>query len=326
MDKTPDQKWLYEHVMLQNSTVLIYGKTQSFKSFIAQHSAMGVATGIETLGWKPLIKAPTFYCPLEGRNAIKKQRRPAWRIAHGVEGVTDFYVMPAPMLTFPEEVAEFMDELRKKLNGRKAGMIVLDTVSKVMVGLDPTRDAPRLVRFCDRLVEEFECTVVAIGHSGHDEKKGMRDSSAYHAGFDTVIEMKGNNRMKITQATVLKHKDAAEPEKPYHFQGKQVGPSLVFFPVSAEAAGEIENADNPFDRKKIGAVLQGLGAIGMDKGVTTMVLAATVAPGREGMSAEEIEQGKADAAKKLAGLSKKSLEAYCERGPTGLLWFLPAAE
>lgn len=326
MDRTPPANWHYENVIPNAATVLIYGKTQSFKSFIALALGLGSATDKETLGLKPLVTGPVFYAALEGRANIKRKRRPAWRVAHEVEGVTDFYTMPAPMIAFPEEVQEFGDQITARLAGRKPAMIILDTVSKIMVGLDPTRDAPRFIRFVDSLVEAFGCTVIAIGHSGHDEKRGPRDSSAYQAGFDTVIEMKGNHRTKVTALQVVKHKDNEEPEEPYYFQGKLVGPSLVFFPISAKEHHDLAHADDPFDRHKIGAALQELNAYGPEQGVTTQVLAAHITKVEEGASVEEVEAAKARTARTLGALARSKLEAYCQRGANGLTWFLPASE
>jgi hypothetical protein len=326
MDLTPAGKWLIDQILPWQATVLLFGATQSFKSFIALAMAWAKATGVHTLGFhltEPEEILPTFYAALEGRADIKRKRRVALRMANSVTGKTAFYVMPAPMIAYQEEVEEFVAQLTEKLAGRQCGMIVFDTVSKMMVGLDPTRDAPRFVRFCDAMVERFGCTVMAIGHSGHDVKKGMRDSTAYHAGFDTVIELQGDRRTKTTNLTVLKHKDEDEPADTFHFKGELVGPSLVFSPITPDEAHKIHSEDDPVDRLKVGAALQRLNAYGLDNGVTTDVLATELAPVLENETPEQHEEAKTKTARALSALSRSRLQGYCDKVEKSLIWFLP---
>lgn len=325
-DRTPAAQWLFELLIQCATTVMIYGASGTFKSFIAMAFALAAATGKSTLGFDPLVRGPTFYAALEGRADIKRKRRPAWKLVHEVEGQTDFYTLPAPMLAFPEEVQEFGDQIRARLAGRKPAMIVLDTVSKMMVGLDPTRDAPRLVRFCDSLVEAFDCAVVALHHVGHDEKKGPRDSSAYYAGFDTVIELKGNKAQKVTAARVLKHKDAQEPEHPFAFQGKPVANSLVFQRISEDEHSSLTATEEPMEARKVGAALQNLNAYGPDQAVSTQVLASSLTAPIANESVEQSQAAVGKTARALGALARTRLAAYCDRVEGKLVWSLPTPQ
>jgi len=309
MDTEPDPRWQVEGVIQERSTIMLYGPSGGGKSFIALDLGLAIATGKPTFGTTPTITGPVFYAANEGRSATKGKRRRAWRIAHEVVGKTPFYVMAAPMLCFPDEVTEFKAEIIKRLShGSWPALIIVETVSKMMVGLDPTRDAPQLVKFCDHLCEYFHCSVMAVHHTGHDEARGPRDSSAYHAGFDTVLRVKGNLReCPAIEVQVMKHKDQEEREEPFTFVAKPMAGSLVLQGTTSTEHRTYTSDPSEIDGPKVGAVLARLGAYGRDQGLATPVL--------------EVEL-KVSAAL-LRKLAKGKLAPYCEGSGRDLLWYLP---
>lgn len=326
MEQGEDPTWLIPDLIPEKATVLLYGPTQSYKSFLALDVACSISTGTETFGTSPTICGPTFYGALEGRTNIKRKRRLSWKVARGVDALPDFYVGPAPMIAMPDEVQQFGDAIVKRCAGRVPRLVIIDTASKAMVGLDENNagDASKFIRFCDSLVEHLGCTVMAIGHTGKDGERGHRGSSAFPAGFDTVIRVRADRATKAVQVNVEKHKDAEEREVPWFFEGRSIGQSLAFFPISADAHRMLTASDKEFTPKKIGSALQTLGAFGEDKAVTTTVLASAVVEQREGQAVEEHQEAVARAARSLQSLAKTKLEAYCERSGRELMWSLPA--
>ncbi|MDK6548045.1 hypothetical protein QP375_26565, partial [Escherichia coli] len=49
----------------------------------------------------------------------------------------------------------------------------------------------------DVLAQRYSCAVVVVHHSGKDEARGMRGSSAMYAAADTVIICKRGNGLSI---------------------------------------------------------------------------------------------------------------------------------
>ena len=317
--------WLIQDLIPERSTVLLVGRTGSYKSFLALDLAIGISTGTETFGSVPSAPGPVFYGALEGRNNIKKARRRAWKIARGVDKTPDFYVGTAPMVAFEDEMQEFCQQILGRLHGRHPKLIIIDTLAKSMAGLNENdaRDAGRFIRFCDALVETFGCSVLVLHHSGKDDARGARGSSAFQAGFDTVLEARAHKRTKAVAVYVVKQKDAEEKEAPWTFEGKEVGSSLVFFPTSAAEHHALTAKDDPLDRLKVGAALQSLNAYGLENGVTTNVLAQTMAPGNEADTQETRAALQSKTARVLGSLSKTRLDAYCTKQPSGLVWHLP---
>lgn len=122
------------------------------------------------------------------------------------------------------------------------------------------------------------------------------------------------------------HKDAEEPEKPWTFEGHVVGPSLVFTPISgAEYQAQVKE-DDPFERTKIGAVLQRLGAVGRENAVSSLILATELTPTVENETADRRAAALTKSQRILGSLASRSLEAYCTKEGRDLLWWLPLPE
>jgi hypothetical protein len=315
MDKEPDGKWLVPGVIPDRATVLMYGPTGSYKSFLALDLALGIATGRKTFGQEP-EQGCVFYGALEGAPDIKRARRPAWRLARGVTNKTPFYVMPAPRVHSLQEMEDFAEQIQLTLKDRECKLVVLDTASKMMVGSDATKDVPRLVAFCEGLVMRFGCSVVVVHHTGRDATKGPRDSSAYEADFDSVIRVTSPTRHVVT-AHIEKHKWADAPEQPFTFQGHKIAKSLVFEPTTEAEHAKLTQDDEMFSKKTVGEALKAIGAKGKANGVTTDALLTEMLPHEAGNKVA-LERAK----KALKGLIEKKLAMYCSGEGKALIWHL----
>ena len=276
-ENEPDPKWIVKDLISERSTVLLYGPTQSYKSFLMLDIALGISCGQETFGDTP-SPGIVLYAALEGRAHLKKARR-SWKLAKQIDKINNFYIGLAPMIGVNGEVQEFGDEIFKRCNGQKPKLIIIDTLGKAMAGLNENdaQDAGKFIRFCDSLVEQFDCSVLAIHHTGKDQTKGARGSSAFHAGFDTVIEVAAKRSSKAVSVWVKKHKDAEEREQPWTFEGRNIGGSLVFFSTTPQDHHILLNEDNEFSHQNIGKILKDLNAFGEDKGVATHIIALELA-------------------------------------------------
>lgn len=326
LDDEPDPAWIVKELISERSTVMLYGQSGSYKSFLVLDICLSVAMGLPTFG-SDTKSGLVFYAALEGKAHLKKARR-AWRVLKGIEGKIDnFFVGRAPMVAIDAEVQEFGDEIVRRCAGRKPAIIVIDTLSKSMAGLNENdaADANRYITFCDSLVETFGCTVISVHHSSDKtEGRGARGSSAFKAGFDTVLEVKAHKATKAVSVYVEKHKDAEEREKPWTFEGRITGASLTFEATTAEAHRLLVGDSKEITPKTVGAALKGLGAFGEAAGVTTAVLATQIAPARENESVEERAAAIARTGRALTAEAKGALEGYVTKQGKGLIWHLPA--
>lgn len=308
------------------STVLLVGAKGTFKTFIAHHLLLGWAAGVETLGLKAVRQGPTFYAAHEGRKKLRKGRRRAWELVHDMKDKSyPFFIAGAPYVADPEGCEEFREQIRVRLrkSREKCAGVVLDTVAKCLRGLDEdTRGMGVFVDFCDSLVYEFECPVLAIAHTGKGPDKRARGAYALEAGFTTVIDIE-REASKVLKLSVRHQKDGEEVEKPWLFKGHEVAGSLVFQPLAAEEYEKKKQNNDPFERAKVGGALKEIGAIGKDKAITTAVLANQMTTQFENEDQEIYQKRLGETEKGLRKLSKFRLSAYCHGEGRTLTWSLP---
>lgn len=335
MEASPDPEWLIPGLIPDRETIAWAGATGSFKSFLSLDLALAVATGEQTyIGAKPLRVGHVFYSVLEGRSALEKTRRRAWQTLHGLDNAAmfRFHTMPAPRLVVDGEVTEFGETIQTYMQenfpGEPVAMILIDTMAKSMAGMDEMspKDAGLYVQVCDNLAESFKCVVMSVAHHGKDEKKGIRGSSAFQAGFGSTIEVsRAAPKSMVVNVNVIQHKDAPEPDKPWHLEGRSMGQSLVFQRLTPEEYNLLTVEEEAFGHKLIGAALRKLHAIGEAHAVTSHVLATALVAIVEGEDAELRQKKLAAASRKLTKLARGKLDGFVKFEGRDAMWFLPAA-
>ena len=317
----PQPTWLVPNVLPAVGTALIAGQTQSYKSFLILDIALAIATGRDTFGKKIATPGLVFYAALEGMYGVANGRSTAWQAKHEVPDLDNFFVMRGPAIAMPGEMEEFGDAIKNEAASRPVRLIVIDTLSKAMLGLDEMlpRDAGSFVRFCESLVEAFNCCVVAIHHMGKDVTRGARGSSAFHAGFDTVIELyKVNAAERAVEVWIRKHKDAEEPGTPFTFRGEKFQGSLVFNLTKQSEHRDLAEEADPFSKRKVARILAEKRIYSARNALSTPEL------GRALFGPAAINDDKL--VRKLDRLAKRELAAYNEVIDGIVWWYLPREE
>lgn len=320
-DVMPEPTWLFPDLLPAESTAMLYGASGGYKSFLALDIALTLAAGIEGFGAPAREQQAVVYVAAEGPRSVSRYRRPAWRLARGVEGPIPFHlVTDMPLADVPQMIEEFINQI--KVKGVKPKLIVLDTLARAMAGLNENdaKDAGKLIEAIEALKRIFGCSILVVHHTGKEEGRGARGSSALLAGFDTAIEVKATRETKAVALWARKQKDADLRPKPWTFEGKELANTLVFFPVDAAAYKTLTNGDDLFSPGKIGAALVRLNARG--EGVTTRALAHEMTPHEDGMT-DEMHSAAVDRAEKALRPRRKSTgEAYAVGEGQSLRWRL----
>lgn len=197
-------------VLVERSAAMIYGRSNSGKTFLATDLALHVAAGIKWNG-RRVEQGGVVYCPLEGGNGFRN-RVAAWRREHGLEGVEiPFAAVEAPInLLHPAADAEKLVETVKataKTLAVPVKLIVIDTLSRALAGGNENApdDMGALVKSIDRIRHDTDAAVLLIHHSGKDDAKGARGHTLLVAAIDTEIEVTDQNGERT--ATVTKQRD-----------------------------------------------------------------------------------------------------------------------
>jgi len=326
-DHLPPPAWIIPGLLADRSTFLLYGPGDSYKSFLGLDIALGIAAGVETFGHVPKQK-PVFWIAGEGMTEIAHKRRKAWRIAREIEGEIPFYMLGTPpSASEPMQIVELVEQIKWHCKGQRPGLVAIDTLAKFMLGLDENnqKDAGLAVAAADFLRAQLGCPILVIHHSGKDEKRGARGSTAIMYGVDAAAEAIASHETKAVAVHVRRQKDGERRMEPFTFEGRVIGPSLVFFPTDAATYQMQAGEDDPVAPAKVGKALRDLGAVGQEKGVVTAVLASHLLPA-DPNEAPEARQSLVQRLSKMLGAgAKKKLIAYTEGTGHDLRWFLPEA-
>lgn len=183
-----------EGLLVRGSAVIVYGESNSGKTFWMTDLALHVAAGKEWNG-RAVEQMGVVYCVLEGGMGFHN-RIAAWRNEHLEPGQSiPFAAIPAviDLLNPDADTRPLIEAIRaaEAALGVKVGLVIIDTVSRAMAGGDEnsSEDMTSFVRNVDRIRAEVEACVAGIHHAGKDLSRGARGHSSLRAAVDTEIEI-----------------------------------------------------------------------------------------------------------------------------------------
>nr|WP_258087301.1 AAA family ATPase [Xenorhabdus bovienii] len=207
--------YVVKGIIPAHSLCSIYGASGSYKSFLAGAWGCHIATGKAWAG-KQVAQGSVLYVVGEGGIGVPRRIK-AWEIVNG-QTVENMYLINTPVFpASPAEVHELVIAARQveTETDQPVRLIILDTLARCFGGADEndSKDMGAFVRGCDELKAKTGASILVVHHSGKDESKGARGSSAFRAALD--VEYRINREGKKGGALVItctKMKDAEEPE------------------------------------------------------------------------------------------------------------------
>lgn len=201
-------------------TGMIFGPSGSGKSFLVFDLALCCATGTPWNG-KKVKQGPVIYICGEGRHAIPRRVK-AWETHHGVEVPVGKMMVSNTSIDFePENIAAVVEEINEMAAnaGDPPVLIIIDTMARALPGNadeNSTKDTGLFIKECDRLQSAYDCAVMIVHHTGHNETKRARGSSALKGAMDVEIMVSADGTIEWT-----KTKDI-EPPPTIAFEIKQI--------------------------------------------------------------------------------------------------------
>ena len=228
----PRPPWLVKNIIRQRCSLLLFGETGSYKSFLMVDLACCVATGEpQWLGHDIRLHGPVLYVAAEGADSIA-ERCDAWTAQHGGELVPDsFHVKQSPAQLTDDDA---MASLLQWVEHHKPVLVFFDTFSKSIVGSDESDNSNinDVLVAVDRIKERNAgITVILVHHPGHTNKTRERGASALPAGVDARILVERQDDL------------LAKLSNPKQKRGKQFEPfqvELVEHLFTGEESGELE--------------------------------------------------------------------------------------
>ena len=186
----PDE--LVEGFLTAGDGSVLYGDSNSGKTFLMIDLACAVARGVEWMGRKT-EPGLVVYLAAESPASVRS-RLQAYQRHHGVK-VPNFAIVQSPIDLFDgdgdtDKVIQTVQQVEQQ-RGMKARLVVGDTLARLSAGANENagQDMGLVVRRFDRIRTECKAHFTLIHHSGKAAAAGARGWSGIRAAVDTEIEI-----------------------------------------------------------------------------------------------------------------------------------------
>lgn len=190
-DFTPPDE-IVEGVLTDGDGSILYGDSNSGKTFFVIDMACAVARGVPWMG-KQTEQGLVVYVAAESPASVRN-RVQAYQRHHGVT-VPNFAIIQSPISLFDGDAdTNKLIQLVKKVEqqkGQKARLIIGDTLARLSAGANENagQDMGLVVQRFDRIRTECKAHFLLIHHSGKNAAAGARGWSGVRAAVDTEIEV-----------------------------------------------------------------------------------------------------------------------------------------
>jgi len=186
----PDE--IVEGVLTAGDGCILYGDSNSGKTFLVIDMACAVARGVPWMG-KQTEPGLVVYLAAESPASVRS-RLQAYQRHHGVK-VPNFAIVQSPIDLFDgdadsDKLIQLVRQIEKQ-KGQPARLIVGDTLARLSAGANENagQDMGLVVRRFDRIRTECKAHFLLIHHSGKNAAAGSRGWSGVRAAVDTEIEV-----------------------------------------------------------------------------------------------------------------------------------------
>lgn len=198
----PDE--LIEGVLTSGDGSVLYGDSNSGKTFLVIDMAASVSRGVPWMG-KRTEPGMVVYLAAESPASVRG-RLQAYQKHHGCK-VPNFAVVQSPIDLFDGDadtnrVITLVQQLERQ-RGQKVRLIVGDTLARLSAGANENagQDMGLVVRRFDRIRTECKAHFLLIHHSGKSAASGARGWSGVRAAVDTEIEISDSPSGRCVEIT-----------------------------------------------------------------------------------------------------------------------------
>lgn len=217
--------YIIKGVLDQGAMSVVYGPSNSGKTFFALDMAFNVAIGAQWRG-RRVKPCAVLYLAAEGGRGVSN-RIAALRATTGVCEVPFALKRAGLDLLHDQADLQHICDLAAEVMAQKEGLpllIVIDTLSRVMAGGDENSaaDMTALIRNIDAIREATKAHICLVHHTGKDTARGARGHSSLRAATDTEIEVQADGESRA--AFVSKQRDNPGGETfPFTLKAVQLG-------------------------------------------------------------------------------------------------------
>ncbi len=255
-----DEEYLIDGILPKRGVGLLYGASQTFKSFIASHMSLCLALERPWAG-RHTEPAAVVYLAAEGAAGLRKRKEGYIRAGYApAEGVDFSLLSAAPNLGTASGDYEKLIAVIEAA-GIVPGLIVVDTVAKVIGGAD--ENGAGMAQFlvtAEALAQHFGCFVLAVHHTGwgEDAQGRPRGWSGLPAALDVQLLCERKAGEMVATVTIQKLKDEPSGVRlAAHLDRVVLGVSKTGREVSTLVVNEVTEAEAPTNSPRASAIPAG---------------------------------------------------------------------
>jgi hypothetical protein len=209
MVSLPPAEWLIDFVLPKRSKSVLFGLSDSFKSFLAIDMTCSVSTGRSWHGHRAR-KFKAIYIANEGAIGVGRKRIPAWMAYHEIpdeDRQNIFLVKVDTILPDERSRANLLAAIRTIVGPSENFILTIDVLRGSMSGSESDDEAANAwTNAAEALIGEG-ASILAVTHSPYGEDGRMRGHSHLWGSFDTRLQAEGNKEERTAVLKVNRHKD-----------------------------------------------------------------------------------------------------------------------
>jgi phage/plasmid primase-like uncharacterized protein len=213
--------WLVKRWLQSQALIMVHGPSGGGKTFVVLDWCLRMASGMAEWCGQKVRPGNVVYLAGEGHHGLRG-RVAAWKHHHQAGSLAMWLSKDGCDLNTPAGYLQVVEQVRGLPDN--PAIIVVDTLHRFLAGDENSaQDAKTMLDACNSLMNEFNCSVILVHHTGvaEEAQHRARGSSAWRGALDieiSIVPGKDGVPMQIVQR---KSKDA-ELAQTVHVELQQV--------------------------------------------------------------------------------------------------------
>jgi phage/plasmid primase-like uncharacterized protein len=213
--------WLVKRWIQSQALVMVHGPSGGGKTFVVLDWCLRMASGTEDWAGHKVRQGNVVYLAGEGHHGLRG-RVAAWKHHHKAGKLAMWLSKDGCDLNTPTGYLKVVEQVR--ILKDRPSVIVVDTLHRFLSGDENSaQDAKTMLDACNALMQEFDCSVILVHHTGvaEEAQHRARGSSAWRGALDIEISIVPGKEGVPMQIVQRKSKDA-ELAETIHVELQQV--------------------------------------------------------------------------------------------------------
>jgi putative DNA primase/helicase len=204
--------WLVKRWIQSQALVMVHGPSGGGKTFVVLDWCLHMASGREDWAGHKVRPGNVVYLAGEGHHGLRG-RVAAWKHHHQAGKLAMWLSKDGCDLNTSTGYLKVVEQVRMLQD--RPSVIVVDTLHRFLAGDENSaQDAKTMLDACNALMQEFNCSVILVHHTGvsDEAQHRARGSSAWRGALDIEISIIPGKEGVPMQIVQRKSKDAEMAE------------------------------------------------------------------------------------------------------------------